>query len=54
VNGYDFIQGFVKQLKLYEEMQCRLDPTNEEYKLYRLTSLALTMQGNQGKGELWG
>lgn len=43
-------EGFQKQLRLYEKMKCRLDPTNEEYRLYRLSSLAITMQGNQSQG----
>lgn len=43
-------EGFVKQLKLYEAMKCKLDPTNEEYRSHRLASLAFTMQeGNQSK-----
>ncbi|XP_071152429.1 dual specificity protein phosphatase 12-like isoform X2 [Mytilus edulis] len=41
--------GFIKQLKLYEKMKCRLDPSDEEYRVYRLSSLAITMQGHQPK-----
>ena len=31
-------------------MKCRLDPSDEEYRVYRLSSLAITMQGHQPKG----
>lgn len=40
--------GFIEQLKLFEDIGCRVNKDNDLYKKYRLQKLALLMQNSSG------
>ena len=37
--------GFMRQLQLWQEMKCCIDPTHKSYKSYRLGKMAKQMKG---------